>query len=133
MVMNDLPVQISSLFILKEKMTGNKTEILNFCDSIQDLVETNRPNEAEIQESEQPSARMEMESFDFTPEEESMSPKPIRGRGRGRRASVRGGMVRGRPTKKLKKVMEDNNESRDSYDFLDQMDITSRSSWSEGY
>lgn len=35
MALNDLPVEISSLFITNEKMT-DKAEILDFCDSIQD-------------------------------------------------------------------------------------------------
>lgn len=38
--MNDLPSEVSLLFITYEKMTSNKADILEFCDSIQDLVST---------------------------------------------------------------------------------------------
>lgn len=42
MVMNDLPIEISTLFITNEKMTSNKAEILNFCDTVCDLADTMR-------------------------------------------------------------------------------------------
>lgn len=42
MVLNDLPAEISTLFITNEMLTDNKNEILVFCDSIQELIETIR-------------------------------------------------------------------------------------------
>lgn len=40
MVLADLPNPISKLFLVNEIMTSNKAVILDFCDSIQDLVVT---------------------------------------------------------------------------------------------
>lgn len=147
-VMNDLPIEISTLFITNEKMTGDKSEILDFCDSINDLVETMRETIAEpltrdnIEDSNQPLNQMEI--FDYRPdsepsESESMSVDDAlesshgRGRGRGRAKGVTRGAIekrgRGRP-KKLKPIPE-SNESSESYDFLNEMDMTSQSSWSD--
>lgn len=59
MVLNDLPVEISSLFLLNEKLTCDKEEILDFCDSIQDIVETKHgpvDQESEITENNQEQA-----------------------------------------------------------------------------
>lgn len=67
-ILNDLPPEISKRFIINEKMTGNKTVILDFCDTIQDLTEhfnENKPSNEAHQESSQPSNRMEMEIFNF--------------------------------------------------------------------
>lgn len=133
MVINDLPEQVSAAFIVNEKMTGNKTEILNFCDTIQDLLETcattNRSqNEADHAQSS--GSNMEMETFTFEPEVQSVS-KPSRGRINSHRG-VRGGKItkKGRQAKKLNPIME-NNESTDSFNFSETMDNSSRSSCTE--
>lgn len=136
MVMNDLPVEVSSLFIVHEKMTANKTEILNFCDSIQDLVETTQSRPIhDDNESRQPSGEMEMEIFNFTPEATAVSSSSRHGRGRGAGKStrVRGGKVakRGRPSKIVLSPVRELDESTDSFSFLGQMDTSSRSSWTE--
>lgn len=108
MVINDLPSEISSLFIANEKMTV-RTEILDFCDSIQDLVELQTSNlePRNNEESNQPLHRMEV--FDFNPESEpehmildneppnSESEQSSRGAGRGTRGR---GRARARTAKK---------------------------------
>lgn len=38
-VINDLPAEVASMFITEEKMTAGKMEILEFCESIQNLIE----------------------------------------------------------------------------------------------
>lgn len=133
MVINDLPEQVSAAFIVNEKITGNKTEILNFCDTIQDVFETftttnDRQNEADHA---QPSgSNMEMEIFTFEPKKRSVS-EPSRG-GRGSNRGVRGGKItkKGRPAKKLTPIVEDTG-STDSFGFLGAMDNSSRSSWTD--
>lgn len=146
-VMNDIPVEIQSLFILNGKMTGDKTKILKFCDAIQGLVVENeketakeRPNENDREPS-QPSDKMQM--YDLlseaeTSEADSMSVDSPQsssksGRGRGRSSAngtARGIKKRGRPSKKLLPIKE-NEEAIDNYDFLKEMDSSSQSTWSE--
>lgn len=146
--MNDLPAEISSMFIIEEKMTGNKTEILNFCDSVQCLVEhvcpatEERLNEGD-QESNQPSDKMQMETFNYeaeleTIEEETMSElSSVRGgRGRGGRGRIGGqsstkGVAgkRGRSkntdfeemetTTSVNPIIDVDDESSDTYTFLE--------------
>lgn len=148
--LNDLPIQISSLFILNEKMTCKKSEILDFCDSIEEFVSTLRekakvgesvdeneqnPNHTEKQ-TDHPENRMEV--FNFIPEYDPES-SHRRGRARGRGGSRgRGGRAegtikkRGRPSKKSKTIIEENEDDECSdYNFLNQIDNTSRSSWSD--
>lgn len=82
MVLNDLPSEIAYLFIQKEKMTGSMTEILEFCDSIQDFasdfaasIRMTTENESPKHEEEHPvesfQALNRMESFTFDPDLES--------------------------------------------------------------
>lgn len=155
MVMNDLPVQISSLFLTNEMMTGNKNDILCFCDSIQELVGTMtntegpsaNDNDQSNQASNEPSYQMEVFEYDSglkigPSQSESMS---VRGRSKrvargGARGGATGGIVqensdssggivkRGRPHKKLKTIPENTDSS--NFDFMNQMSNTSRSSWS---
>lgn len=140
--LNDLPIQISSLFIVKEKLTCKKSEILDFCDSIEELVDTMREkvkagesaheNEQKSihpdKQTDHPENRFEV--FNFILESE---PESSRGRGRGQ-GRGRGGKAeaiikkRGRPSKKPKPIIE---ESEDDYNFLNQVDNSSRSSWSD--
>lgn len=146
MAMNDLPIEISSIFITNEKMTSGKAEILDLCDSIQDLVETMRETTqgllTNIEESSQPSNHMEIESsrqtnlMEIFDESDSMSvddtPESSHGRDRGAKDVTRGAIAkrgRGRPSKKLKTILEDTESS--SNDFLKQTDNSSRSSWTE--
>ncbi|KAJ6642899.1 hypothetical protein Bhyg_07855 [Pseudolycoriella hygida] len=141
--LNDLPIEISNLFIVNEKMTSKKSQILDFCDTIEEIVETWRKTVKvgdNVDETEQESNRTEnqtepvnrMEVFHFT------SSEPSRGVGRGAKArggrggygqTANGGIKkRGRPPKKLATVVEDDG---DLSDFLNQIDNTSRSSWSD--
>lgn len=142
MIMNDLPEEISRLFIVKEKMTGNKNEVLNFCDAIQDFVEATITHpKNDMQEPGRPSNRMFAETFTFQPENQPMSSEPSRGRGRGR-----GSLINAASPKKRKRQSEFVNEnglhehldvimeesgSSENYDFSRETDNTSRSSWSE--
>lgn len=146
--MNDLPVEISSLFITNEKMTANKAEILDFCDSIQDLVGTMRETEVPLTDEQlnQPSNQMEIFDFQLEPERfeqfesdqsgqmsvDSDTPLSIRGRSRGRGRCAKGVTrvikKRGRPPKNLKPIKEVGESS--DYNFLTQVDNSSRSSWS---
>lgn len=116
--MNDLPSEVSSLLILEGKMTGDKTEILDYCDSIQNLVEhvcksTERSNESD-REPNQQSDQMRMEIFNFVPEDETSeveqmltdSPESdnVRGGVGGKvRGNASGGTVRGVATGGFKK------------------------------
>lgn len=129
-------MEISTLFITNEKLTVNKAEILDFCDSIQDLVATMpRTTEgfsAHDQESNQSSNRMEIFDFNSEPSDaESMSvddvPQSSRGSGRVRRGVTRGGVEK--KARKLKTILESSESS--GYEFLNQIDNSSRSSWSE--
>lgn len=45
-VLNELPVEVSSLFIIYDKMHSSKTEILEFCDTIQEIM-ADKNNEAD--------------------------------------------------------------------------------------
>lgn len=138
MVMNDLPVEISGLFIVNEKMTGTKSEILKYCETIQDLAEhflkktqllpvLPIDNQIECDElNKSPSKTLEMEIFEY-----NESTSSYRGRSSGRSGN-RGGK-RGRVSKRgrvLKSIAEDE-VSDESYSFLEQMDDSSRSSFSE--
>lgn len=151
MVMNDLPVEISTLFITNEKMTGNKAEILDFCYSVVDLADTMRVETESISRNTddftEPRYEMEaassnqlnrMEIFDFVGNEQSESdsiavdnaPQSSQSKNVNKRilrscVAKRG---RGRPKKKLHIIPEDSQSSNN--DFLQQMDDSSRSSWS---
>lgn len=149
-VMNDLPVEISCLFIQEEKMLDNKKEILDYCDSIQNLMEhvyqpTNEhTNEMEPGPSQQ-SNKMQMKIVNLcsgtaTASIELPQSSGIRGRGRGRgRGSVgrtasstrrkNGERDDGLSTKKLRPISEDN--ETDDYSFLKEMSDSSQSTWSE--
>lgn len=151
-VMNDLPVEISTLFITNEKMTSNKAEILDFCDSVVDLADTiseetgsssrNTDNFIEPRyemDAASSNSLNRMEIFDCVgsgqSESDSMAaddgPQPSQSKKVNKRV-VRGGSVakrgRGRPRKKLDIIPEDSESS--NYDFLQQMDDSSRSSFS---
>ncbi|KAJ6642671.1 RNA-directed DNA polymerase from mobile element jockey [Pseudolycoriella hygida] len=141
MVMDDLPVEISSLFVSHGKMTDSKIEILNFCDSIADLLEdlckTNKEAEDKVEEeSNEPSGNRSMEIFNFMDQPGMPGLSQLSGRGRGRSRRGRGGSTadggvkkRGRPSRKLQSILEAD-ESNDSFSFLKQADCSSRSSWS---
>lgn len=156
-ILNDLPEEISSLFITEEKMTCGKTELLDFCESIQDLVQpmvnsTEANTSNNVERPSNPSNRMEI--FNFTRDSESsdtrsgsgsmaideyISPEPQssrgrgsgRGRGHGKRTATLSVTKSGRP-KKLKPIIEDAEHSSE-YDFLNQVDDTSRSTWSDNF
>lgn len=143
-ILNDLPAEISALFITNEKMTCAKADILDFCESIQDFADTlNETVEEECNEEGDPSRTLNrMEVFNFTREaqpslleSESMMVDEMSNSGRGG-GKTRGrkdisGVVkkRGRPKKKLEiAVIEESSD----YDFLSQVDDTTTSTWSDG-
>lgn len=74
-VINDLPAEISSMFIIEEKMTVSKVEILEFCDSIQSLIEhSNEPTEERSKQYDpKPNHQsvMQMDVVDFQKDEGS--------------------------------------------------------------
>lgn len=123
--MNDLPLEIANQFIINEKITGTKDEVLLYCETIQDMAEHYlkklklTPTETNLC-SNVPSGTLEMEIFEFD--------GPTSTHRGGKRGSSHGVRKRSRP---LRSIAEDN-ESDESYDFLEQMDDTSRSSFSEG-
>lgn len=155
-IMNDLPVEISCLFIHEEKMLDNKKDILDYCDSIQILMEhvcqpNEHINEMEPEPSQQ-SSKMQMkiinlESGTATSQLESVSielpqSNSMRGRGGGRgnkRGSV--GSVAsstrikrrqrddGLLTKELRPISE--GDETDDYTFLRELSDSSQSTWSE--
>ncbi len=148
-ILNDLPAEISALFITNEKMTCAKADILDFCESIQDFADTlNETVENDYNDAVEPSFTLNrMEVFNFTREtqpslleSESMmvdqTPTTNRGRGRGGRRGtgrnvISGGVKkRGRPKKKLEHTIAVIEESSE-YDFLSQVDETTSSTWSE--
>lgn len=110
-VMNDLPVEISCMFIREEKMLDNNKEILDFCDSIQYLVEhVYKPNEytkEKEREQSQQSNKMQMKIFNADSETETSQFESVsvvlpqssssrglgRGRGRGRGRSIARGVT----------------------------------------
>ncbi len=179
MVLNDLPVEISTLFIVNEKMTSNKAEILDFCDSIVDfadgMLEEEKISSRSHEVCDASSNQNRMERFDFDPNEQSSSnsmevdeqqsnqsknvnKRVARGgvakRGRGKKLNpstlqsfdfdpnnqlesnstavnkrvARGGAAKRGRGKKLNTINEDSESS--NYDYLQQMDDSSRSSWS---
>lgn len=88
-VINDLPSEISYLFIQNEKVTRSKAEILEFCDSIQDLVQTFRLVPVDNTTIQEPLNRMEVFNFDSELESELESMSSCRPSGSG--AKVRRG------------------------------------------
>lgn len=141
-ILNDLPVEISCLFLLNEKLTCDKAEILDFCDSIQHVVEAIRGTENEVLQvtqnaEEQTLNRMEIFNFvagtDSEPEsmllDDTSGPSgSITGRKRGvGKGATRGKVTkRGRPAKKCTAIPEDSESS--SYSFLSQVSDSSVSS-----
>lgn len=132
MVMNDLPTEISLLFITNEKMTSNKADILDFCDSIQDLVSTMRekPEAQSTSDLECVQLSNNLESSQLNRMEiaeselscgEGTSTRAIRKRGPGRPRK------NATTTSSITTIQGDSSD----YDFMQQMDNTSRSSWSE--
>lgn len=100
MVLYDLPTEISNLFLVNEIISRNKTEILEFCDSIQDLVQNMRevPQEGN-QTIQNPLNRMEM--FEYNSELLSSSD------GHDSIGTGKTAVKRGRPRKNLNAIQED--------------------------
>lgn len=69
MILLDLPISVERLFLVNEVMTKTKAEILDFCDSVQDIVQAMW--ETEKKENELPvipEPLNEMEVFTFNPD-----------------------------------------------------------------
>ncbi|KAJ6648329.1 hypothetical protein Bhyg_03557 [Pseudolycoriella hygida] len=145
-ILSELPVEISSLFLTSEKLTCSESEILEFCDSINDLAESLFEATEDIvdkTDEESPHALNKMKIFSNTratgqqsedqlSESEPMSVDEVqqnsRARGRRRGRTLSGIKKKARPTRKakLKSISESS-----TYDFLDEMDDTTRSTWSD--
>lgn len=129
-----MPSNISNLFLLKEKMNCSKQEILEFCDTIQELIETmrdeseDRPHPTNI-----PPISQQLEIFTYEPDIDSSTSIPDQSTRPLRRKNVNPQVPptkrgRGRPRKKLTTIQETDDSSGIS--FLNETDATSRSSFS---
>lgn len=144
MILNELPTKISHLFMVNEKFDCGKEDILDFCDSIEDVVQKfiedeNTPDTKRAQKTQnEPLNRMEV--FKYDPNDTDGSERTIvenksrdvastssvrRGRGRG---GVSSGKIvkRGRP----RKNSSISDVGSEDYDCLVQMSTSSKSSWS---
>lgn len=154
-ILNELPTNIAHLFMVNEKFDCDKNDILDFCDSVQDVVEIyiGNKNAQDTQDTQlthnEPLNRMEVFNYDPDDSDEPMPPQSdfaaastsrgARGRGRGKCLVSTGRIVkrgtgkivkRGRPSKKeLNSIPEEDLEPH-SYDFLDRISNSSQSSWS---
>lgn len=141
-ILNELPINVAQLFMVNLKFDCGKEDVLDFCDSIQDVVQKyiGETNTQDAQQTpNEPLNRMEV--FKYDPDDRDESDKPIfedfavattsRGRGRGRGKGVSIGKIvkRGRPRKNLTSIPEEDMDT-EAYDCLDQMSSSSRSSWS---
>ncbi len=99
-VLTDLPDEVASLFLVNEKMNSKKAEILEFCDSIQDLVQTMQStteNETDnVQSAEDLSTGNRMEIFNF--DTESKKTGAARGSSTARGSGTARGTKRKRPS-----------------------------------
>lgn len=135
MVLADLPIEISTLFITNEKMTGSKESILEFCDSIHEFVDTMKiavpsaePVEGPSNESSnelEPLKRFEF--FNFTAFSENSEPSDENQPGPSGSVRRRKAIAIHRPSKKLKSILESDESSND---FMAGVDTSSISSWS---
>lgn len=106
MVLVDLPNSISKLFLVNEIMTSSKAEILDFCDSIQDLVQTMwEKTENEPPGIQEPLNEMEIFTFDAELDSQSKSMPSIRRSGSGSANPV-SGRKRGRPRKNQSTLLD---------------------------
>ncbi len=153
MILNEVPTEVAHLFIVNEKFDCEKQDILDFCDSIEDVVENMNQDRQDIQDPEpiqEPLNRMDTFQYDKNDtdaSDETIINRPSTSRGRGKSvvssrgngrivkpvvnqaSSSRGRIVkRGRPRKNPSETDVDLNE----YDCFDQMSTTSKSSWSSG-
>lgn len=112
--MNDLPNEISHLFMVHKKLYSDKTDILNFCSTIQDVVEKYNENQNIEEVPEDFNEPLNNRgSFNYNPDSESDSdPESM--------------SQKGRQSKKLTSIPE-NSETR-TYDYLDDISNSSQSS-----
>lgn len=73
MILLELPNEISKLFLVKQMMTKSKSEILEFCGSIQDMAQSiwQKEEDEETESVHQGKVVDEMETFIFSPDFES--------------------------------------------------------------
>lgn len=125
-ILGELPIEISNLFILHLKINATKSEILEFCNSIHDIADADMSSGAsgnttptpQSQQQQQSEVAQDMEMFSYhesdaqsdieSSEGRSSSSAVSRKRSRGK--ATRG---RGRP-KKISKGTDDSEESRSS-------------------
>lgn len=129
-VLMDLPNEISNLFLIHEKLICSKSEILEFCDSIQELAQTLVKPVDEQPLIDNEFSLNEMEIFNYDPEwlsddiesvtsDSSSVISPGRGATQ-RRGATRGrGTVRGRGRVKIRSSNPPNRESRSDSTDLD--------------
>lgn len=133
MVLTDLPVEISTLFITNEKMTGDKESILEFCDSIHEFVDTMKEAQPQPVEdlsnesSNEPEPLKRLEVFHFNANFENSLPSNANQPGSSGGVRRKAIAIQ-RPSKKLKSIQE--SDASSDYDFMAEVDASSRSSWS---
>lgn len=162
MILNELPTEVAHLFIVNEKFDCEKQDILDFCDSIEDVVANaiqGRQYRQDTEPIEEPLNRMEVFKYDPNDadgSDETIINRPSTSRGKGKiGVSGRGnGRNDGGKGRIVKPVVNQASSSRGSgrivnrgrphknpsetdgdmneYDYLDQMSTTSKSSWSSG-
>lgn len=90
MVLYDLPIEPANMFLVNKKVKSNKTDLLEFCDSIQELVQTMNVEDVtsdhEMQTIRTKSTNR-MEIFDFDPDMESDDFHSMPSTSRGRSSS----------------------------------------------
>ena len=141
MILNLLHTEVSQLFMINEKFSSSKEEILDFCDRIR---EDKKAQDSQERPNDPSQLNFDANNTHETDEEmlvdqpSKSDPQSVavastsrgrRGRGRGRGGVSNGKIVkRGRP-KKLNAIPEKISDDEDC-DYLDQMSTRSKSSWS---
>lgn len=123
MILAELPNEISNLFITNLKINASKSEILEFCESVQELVdgmnaETSASGNVtptpQLEQQQQSEVVQDMEIFTYDSEVLSESSSELSSsskRGRKSGGAISASRARGRPPKILKSIREDSGSS----------------------
>lgn len=114
-------------------MTSNKADILEFCDSIQDLVSTMNEETKAPSTSDLACVQLSLESSQLNRMEIAESEQSELSCGEGPSRGVIPKRGRGRPRKNATRIpsMASIQENSSDYEFMRQVDNSSRSSWSD--
>ncbi|KAJ6634622.1 hypothetical protein Bhyg_13198 [Pseudolycoriella hygida] len=142
-ILNDLPIDIAHLFMVHGKFDNDKNDILDFCDSVQDISEKFTEDQ-NIPKAKEPLNYMEV--FDYDPEDiheqqsdSSVASSHQQSTSRSREDRVRSNasssgriVKRGRPRKQKVATMSAIKEAFETtdYNFLDEVSNSTTSSWS---